>query len=201
MRRWFIPFVAALTLASAQPVLAAKPEQGVVRDFANLATADCHTPEGIAVSPTGTLYAAGLSGKICVVTQGQVTRVIPVPPGPAGVTNLLGELFEPSQGLFVVDIADFGATQSGRLLLVDPDSGLATTLADGFLAPNAIAQNRHRTLFVSDSFAGAIYTVEPTGGGEKPWKTDPKPSTKGAPPSGANGLALDSQEGFPHLAE
>ncbi|HEY3221250.1 MAG TPA: SMP-30/gluconolactonase/LRE family protein [Gemmatimonadales bacterium] len=200
MRRLLISLVAALMLTSAQPVLAAQPEQGVVRDFANLATADCHNPEGIAVSPTGTLYAAGLSGKICVVTQGQVTRVIPVPPGPAGVTNLLGELFEPSQGLFVVDIADFGVTGSGRLLLVDPDSGLATTLADGFLAPNAIAQNRHRTLFVSDSFAGAIFTVEPTGGGKKLWKADPKLSTKGSPPFGANGLAFDRTEGFLYVA-
>jgi sugar lactone lactonase YvrE len=200
MRQWFIPFLAILTLLSSQPLRAAQPEQGAVRDFANLATADCHNPEGIAVSPTGVLYAAGFSGKICVLTQGRVTRVIPVTPGRAGVTNFLGELFEPSQGLFVVDIADFGATASGRLLRVDPDTGAATTLADGFLAPNAIAQNRQRTLFVSDSFAGAIYTVEPTGGGKKLWKADPKLSTKGFPPFGANGVAFDRTENFLYVA-
>lgn len=200
MGRWLIPLITVVTLLSAQPVLAAQPEQGVVRDFANLATADCHNPEGIAVSPTGTLYAAGLSGRICVLTSGQVTRVIAVPPGPAGVTRFLGELFEPSQGLFVVDIADFGASKAGRLLRVDPETGAATTLADGFLAPNAIAQNSHRTLFVSDSFAGAIYTVEPTGGGKKLWKADAKLATKGSPPFGANGVAFDRTESFLYVA-
>ena len=200
MRRWSIAVIAALMLLSGQTALAAQPAQGVVRDFANLATADCHNPEGIAVSPTGVLYAAGLSGHICVLTQDRVTRVISVPPGPAGVTNFLGELFEPSQGLFVVDIADFGATASGRLLRVDPDTGAASTLAGGFLAPNAIAQNRHRTLFVSDSFAGAIYTVEPSGGGKTLWKADPKLSTKGFPPFGANGVAFDRTESFLYVA-
>src|SRR5712691_3101414 len=34
MRRWFIPFVAALALTSAQPVLAAQPQQGVVKTIA-----------------------------------------------------------------------------------------------------------------------------------------------------------------------
>jgi sugar lactone lactonase YvrE len=195
-----MPFIVALALVSAQPVLAAQPAQGVVRDFTNLATRDCHNPEGIAVSPTGVLYAAGLSGHICVVTDGQVTRVISVPPGPAKVTNFLGELFEPSQGLFVVDIADFGASKAGRLLHVDPQTGAAITLAGGFLAPNAIAQNRHRTLFVSDSFAGAIYTVEPTGGGKKLWKADPKLATTGFPPFGANGVSFDRTESFLYVA-
>src|SRR2546429_9274675 len=90
MRRWAIAFAAVLALVSTQPVLAATFRQGVVQNFADLATASCHNPEGIAADAGGTLYAAGVSGNICVVNgAGQITRVIPVAAGHA----LLGELF------------------------------------------------------------------------------------------------------------
>lgn len=204
MRRWSIPLVVVLMLVSAQPVIATQPRQGVVRNFADLATADCHNPEGIAVAPDGTLFAAGLSGNICVVSPaGKVTRVIRVPAGPAGVTNLLGELFAEDEALYVVDIADFTANGThafGRVLRVDVETGTTRTLAGGFLAPNAIAQDEDRTLFVSDSFAGAIYKVDPDEGGRTLWKQDVKLSTNGFPPFGANGLAFDRKGRFLYVA-
>ena len=195
MRRWFIPFVAALALTSAQPVLAAQPEQGVVKTIADANNASCHNPEGITASPSGLLYAAGLSGNICVYTLGgQQVRVIPV----AANHALLGELFVPSEGIYVAD-NNPGFT-GGRLIRVDPESGAVTELATGFGAPNAIARDHLGTLYVSDSFAGAIYTVEPTGGGKKLWKADPKLSTKGSPPFGANGVAFDRTQSFLYVA-
>src|SRR3989442_14389309 len=134
MRRWFIPFVAALALTSAQPVLAAQPEQGVVKTIADANNASCHNPEGITASPSGLLYAAGLSGNICVYTlSGEQVRVIP------GAANhaLLGELFVPSEGIYVAD-NNPGFTSGGRLIRVDPESRSVTELATGFLAPNDI---------------------------------------------------------------
>jgi len=199
-----LALVLTLTIAAVPwPAAAAQPEQGVVRNFGpDLATPDCHNPEGIAVDPSGNLYAAGLSGKVCVVSpRGALIRVIPIAPGPAGVTNLLGELFEPGQGLYLTDIADFAAGGArGRLLKLDPATETVTVLADGFLAPNAIAQDRHRSLYVSDSFAGTIYKVDPSGGGKTPWASDPKLTTAGSPPFGANGVAFDRNERFLYVA-
>ena len=89
MRRWLIPFIAALMLLSGQTVLAAQPQQGVVRDLADANNARCHNPEGITASPKGLLYAAGLSGNICIYDlSGNELGHLTVAPNHA----LLGEL-------------------------------------------------------------------------------------------------------------
>ncbi len=195
MRRWFMPLFAVLMLASAQPVVAAQPEQGVVQDLVDLAGGPCANPEGIAASPNGLLYTSGLTGNVCVITlSGEVTRVIPVAPGHA----LLGDLFVAGQGLFVADGGSF--TGDGRLLKVDPSTGAVTVLATGFLAPNAITQDHRGTLYVSDSFAGAIYTVSPDGGGKTPWKADVLLAPAGNPPFGANGVAFDRTQSHLYVA-
>ena len=59
MLRWLIAFTAVFALISTQPVQAATFRQGVVENFADLATASCHNPEGITADAGGTLYAAG----------------------------------------------------------------------------------------------------------------------------------------------
>ena len=164
MLRWLMPVVAVLVLVSAQPVLAAQPEQGVVRDLVNPAPPGCNNPEGIAASPDGLIYAAGLSGNVCVYTlSGALTRVIPVASG----HMLLGELFVAGQGLYVAD-NNLGFA-GGRVIRVDPRSGAVTELATGFRNTNAITQDHHGTLYVSDSFPnaageGEIYAVSPNGG-------------------------------------
>jgi sugar lactone lactonase YvrE len=195
MRRWFIPLGAALLLATAQPVVAAQPEQGVVQDLVDLAGGPCANPEGIAASPNGLLYTSGLTGNVCVITlSGEVTRVIPVAPGHA----LLGDLFVAGQGLYVADGGSF--TRDGRLLKVDPGTGAVTVLATEFLAPNAITQDHRGTLYVSDSFAGAVYTVSPDGGGKALWKADALLAPAGNPPFGANGVAFDRTQTFLYVA-
>ncbi len=183
--------------------LAAAPQVGVVQNFGPNLLADCPNPEGIAIDPTGNLYAASfpafqavrtLSANICVISPaGALIDKISVPPGPAGVTNLLGELFEPGQGLYVVDFAN-GTPGFGRLLRVDPATHSITTLATRFAAANAIAQDRHRNLFVSDSFEGNIVKVAPDGSSSSVWVSSALLAPQGFPPFGANGVAFDRDQ-------
>jgi len=194
MRRWLIPSIAALMLLSGRTVLAAQPQQGVVRDLADANNARCHNPEGITASPTGLLYAAGLSGNICIYDlSGNELGHLTVAPNHA----LLGELYTP-EGIYVAD-NNPGFT-GGRLIRVDPQTGAFVVLAEGFGAPNAIAQDRSGTLYVSDSFAGAIYTVSPNGGGKTLWRADPQLQPQGNPPFGANGVAFDRTQSWLYVA-
>src|SRR5437899_8934039 len=202
MRRMLLSLVTLAALLAPQPAFAGQPAVGVVTNFGpNLATV-CHMPEGIAIDPSGNLYATSFAfapvANICVESpSGQIIDVIPVPAGKAGVASLLGELFEPSQGLYVVDFAD-GAPTNGRLLRINVQTHAVKVVATGFQAPNAIAQDRHRNLYVSDSFLGAIFKVAPDGSSNKIWIQDPRlmPQPGGSPPFGANGLAFDSNQGF-----
>src|SRR5712664_2251892 len=123
--------------------LAAAPPVGIVQNFGPNLLADCPNPEGIAIDPAGNLYAASFpafqavrtpSANICVISPaGVLVDKIPVKPGTAPVTSLLGELFEPIEGpddsqqsesgvrdrprgnLYVVDFAN-GTAPNGRLL-------------------------------------------------------------------------------------
>lgn len=195
---------AALALVAApQVTLAAAPQVGVIQNFGPNLLADCPNPEGIAIDPTGNLYAASFpafqlvrkpAANICVISPaGVLIDKIAVPPGPAGATNLLGMLFEPGQGLYVVDFAN-GTPGFGRLLRVDPTTHSITTLATRFAAANAIAQDRHRNLFVSDSFEGNIVRVAPDGSSSSVWVSSPLLARQGFPPFGANGVAFDRNQ-------
>jgi sugar lactone lactonase YvrE len=177
-----------------------------VQNYANL-NGHCPNPEGIAIDPVGNVYAAsapkifGGTGpsNICVISTSGAIREIPIAPGPAGVTNLLGELFEPGQGLYTVDYAD-GVAGHGRLLKVDPESGAVTVLALGFAAANGIAQDRHGNIYVSDSYAGTITKVAPDGSKNNVWSADPllKPALEF--PFGANGVTFDRDQTFLYVA-
>jgi sugar lactone lactonase YvrE len=186
MGRWLIPFTVVLALISAQPVLAARFHQGLVQNFADLATASCHNPEGITADAGGTLYAAGLSGNICAVdSDGQVTRVISVAAGHA----LLGELFVDGQIYVADNNGDFSGARVDR---VNVATGAVTVLASGFANTNAFERDGNGTLYVSDSFRGAVYTVNPTTGATAVWKQNEQLRSHGFPGFGANGLAFDA---------
>jgi sugar lactone lactonase YvrE len=198
MLRWSVPFIAALMLLCGQTVLAAHPAEGVVRTLADASNARCHNPEGITASPNGLLYAAGISGNICIYDlRGNELGHLTVEPNHA----LLGELYTP-KGIYVAD-NNPGFT-GGRLIRVDPRTGAYVVLAEGFGAPNAIAQDHRGTLYVSDSFAGAIYTVSPNGGGKTLWKADPLLLAGVCPPFcpgfGANGVAFDRTQSYLYVA-
>ncbi len=195
---------AAFAFFAAPPVaLAAAPQVGVIQNFGPNLLADCPNPEGIAIDPTGNLFAASFpafqpvrtpSANICVISpSGVLIDKIAVRPGPAGVTNLLGELFEPGQGLYVVDFAN-GTPGFGRLLRVDPATHSITTLVTRFAAANGVAQDRHRNLFVSDSFEGNIVKVAPDGSSSSVWVSSPLLVPQGFPPFGANGVVFDRDQ-------
>jgi sugar lactone lactonase YvrE len=195
MKRWLTSFIAVLAFASSQPVLAAQLDEGVVRTLVDVSGTQCHNPEGIEASPNGLLYTAGLSGNVCVYTlDGALVRVIPVAPGHA----LLGELYVAGEGIYIAD--NNGDFSGGRVIRLDPRTGAVTVLASGFGAANAITQSHDGTLFVSDSFAGAIYTVDPATGAKTLWKADPLLLPHGTPAFGANGLAFDRTQSFLYVA-
>src|SRR5438046_2434050 len=205
MRRLVMSLALTAALLAPQPAFAGQPSVGVVTNFGPNLAAVCPMPEGIAVDPTGNLYASSFAFKpianICVENRsGQIIDVIPVAAGKAGVASLLGELFEPSQGLYVLDFAD-GAPTNGRLLRVNVQTHAVTVVATGFQAPNAIAQDRHRNLYISDSFLGAIFRVSPDGA-TTVWIQDPRlmPQPGGSPPFAANALAFARNQGYLYVA-
>ncbi len=204
MRRLMISIAALATLVAPTTAVAGHQDTGEVTNFGPNLTAICHMPEGIAIDPTGNLYASSFAfapvANICVENRaGQLVDVIPVPAAPGKVASLLGELFEPSQGLYVLDFAN-GAAGNGRLLRVNIRTHAITVLATGFAAPNALAQDRHRNLYVSDSFQGAIYKVAPDGSSNRVWIQDVRLQPHGQPAFGANGVAFDRHQHFLYVA-
>jgi hypothetical protein len=98
MRRLLVPLLTLLALLAPQPVFARQPEVGVVTNFGPPLAGICRQPEGIAIDPTGNVYAASFAmtseANICVENRsGQIVDVIPVLAGKAGMVSLLGELF------------------------------------------------------------------------------------------------------------
>ena len=203
--------VLSITLVSVRAdAWAHPPKVGVVQNFGPNLRSDCPQPEGIAVDPSGNLYATSVPlaqgpANICVLSPaGELIDKISVAPGASGFTNLLGDLFEPSRGLYVVDIADDvfinPAAQNGRLLRIDPASHVVTPLATGFVLPNGIAQDRTGNLFVSDSVPGGIFKVAPDGSTMSLWSADPLLSSHHPFPIGANGVAFDRSQRFLYVA-
>src|SRR5207247_10454418 len=119
MRPLRVSFVLMAALLAPLPAFAGQPTVGIVTNFGPNLAAVCPMPEGIAVDPTGNLYASSFAFKpianICVENRsGQIVDVIPVPAGTAGEASVMGEMVEASLGVFVSDIDD-GASTNGRL--------------------------------------------------------------------------------------
>jgi len=206
MRRFLLLGAVLAMLILPGPALAGQGEfeLGPVLNFGPNLQAACHNPEGIAIDPEENLYAASFAfmpvANICVLnSDAEIVDIIPVTHGRAPVASLLGELFEPGQGLYVVDFAN-GQAPNGRLLKIDVTTHAVQTLATGFAAANAIAQDRQRNLFVSDSFTGRIHKVAPDGSRNIVWIDSPLLRTTGQPPFGANGVAFDRDEHFLYVA-
>ena len=203
--RWLIAVLAAVTALT--PVSAAAAT-AAFHNFGPNLQADCPNPEGIALDPAGNLYAASFpllqtqrtpSANICVLNAGgTMVDKFAIAPGPAGVTNLLGELFS-GGSLYVVDFAN-GTAPNGRFLRVDPSTHAVTVLASGFAAANAIAEDAAGNFFISDSFAGTITKVAHDGSSQQIWKQDVLLTTQGQPPFGANGVAFDRLQRFLYVA-
>ncbi len=154
-------------------------------------------PEGLAVSPDGTLYVAIVafapSSEILVLTpRGETLGSIPVSAGPGGITDLVGEAFDSHGNLYVADFADALVAGScgcnGRVLRIAPDGDIAT-VASGFGFPNGLAFNAAGTLYITDSFAGTVSRLSPDGTLSVFVNSDLLRAPAGSnPPVGANGI-------------
>jgi sugar lactone lactonase YvrE len=196
-----LSLLAALGVLATTVPSSASPPVGNISNFTgNLANTICNSPEGIALDPqSGNFFTASdrdgdTVGTVCVFrSNGAFKSSIPIHAGPAGVVALLGLLFEPPHTLFAVDIADGGGT-NGRLISIDTITGNVTTLAGGFSFPNAIAEDGHENLYVSDSVQGTITRVAQDGSHRALWSASSLllPGADASPPLGANGVAFDA---------
>jgi sugar lactone lactonase YvrE len=193
----------AILLVAQQPAIATT-DVGAVRNFGPDLAATCNLPEGVAVDPTGNVYASSLNfaaasgpANICVLDRrGSIVDVISVAPVAGGVAKLLGMLFVPSEGLYVGDMG------GGRVLRIDVGTHAATTIATGFGAPNAFARDHAGNVWVSDSFPGTITKIAPSGDTTVfAYPTELAPREGESPGFGANGLAFDRTQAFLYVAE
>jgi SMP-30/Gluconolactonase/LRE-like region len=163
--------------------------------FATLPPGAAH-PEGITADAHSNIYVttfavAGTSsgvGQIFVFNKhGRLIREVNV----AGSSTFLLDLaFHPHSGVLLV--LDFGAS---KVLSVDPVSGASTVFSDisagGQPGLNVLTFNRDGNVYVSASFAGAIYKIAPGGGPAATWVQSDLLTTTGVPGFGANGLAFN----------
>src|SRR2546428_9635283 len=125
MRRLTLLGAAAITIGLAVPASAASPAAGgSVQNFGPPLAASCHNPEGIAVDPTGNLYAASFAfqpvANICVINRdGVLLDVIPVPAGSAWGAAPPRGVVGTGPGPFVLHFPERPPRQC-RLPLVNP---------------------------------------------------------------------------------
>ncbi|WP_405987008.1 hypothetical protein [Streptomyces sp. NBC_00872] len=155
-------------------------------------------PENIALSPDGTAYVTFAAAR-------QIARVTP-----AGTTRILATLPEPADGGIHTPVLGFalttgivrahdgtlyvlyatgteGLTGLWRLRPGGEPQRIAALPAGGL--PNGLALDpRSRTLYITDSVLGTIWTVPTTGGTPTVWSAAPELGSTGF--LGANGLKI-----------
>jgi len=183
-------------------------------------------PEGITANPaTGDIFVATFdfgpnANKLMRFSKnGTLTAIKDF-----GGTPLLGVDFDAAHGK--VYILNFGASRVQRIsanfdastavenvatipsvgsppprIVGNPDgsSDTITFGSSGFPAPNSMTFSRSGSLYISDSFQGAIFRIDnvatcATPCAVAPVAHDPLLATAGFPPFGANGIALNSDE-------
>ena len=164
--------------------------------FATLPPGAAH-PEGITVDAAGKVYVttfnvgrAGVPGELghlfVFSHNGRLLRQVAV----HNSSPLLLDLaFHPHTGDLLV--IDFGGAQ---VLKVDPMTGesqVFTSLADQ-PGLNVLTFDRHGNVYISASFAGAIFKTGPHGGAATVWVESALLRTSGVPGFGANGLAFNN---------
>jgi sugar lactone lactonase YvrE len=163
--------------------------------FATLPPGAAH-PEGITVDDRGNVYVTTFAvqgtatgnGQMFVFNQhGRLLRQVNV----ANSSTLLLDLaFHPHSGALLV--LDFAAS---KVLQVDPVSGASQVFSDLSAGSqpglNVLTFDRAGNVYVSASFAGAVYKIGPHGGAATTWVQSDLLKTTGVPGFGANGLAFN----------
>jgi DNA-binding beta-propeller fold protein YncE len=99
----------------------------------------------------------------------------------------------------VATLPPLGAPAPRSVANPDGSSDTITFGSNSFPAPNAMTFSRNGSLYVSDSFQGAIFRIDNVATCSKPCAVtplahDPLLATAGFPPFGANGIAINSDE-------
>ena len=165
------------------------------KTFATL-PATAGNPEALTADSAGYLYVSSMfSGDIHKVTPtGDVEQSISVIPS-SGL--LLDLAFHPISGeLLVVDLG------AHALLSVDPDSGTAALFSEfpQTSGPNMMTFDALGRTYVSDSYQGIIWQIEPQGGTPRVWLQHELLATKNYPGFGANGIAFNNDASRMYVA-
>ena len=202
---WMSMFLVAGATAIAAPAAASPPVGTISPVTGNLSQTVCINPEGITIDLQGNIYtgSAALTSPthICKFDHnGAFVKSVAIPAGPGGIAPLLGVHFEPPHTVFALDFANTLASpptsfgnNKGRVLSVNMETGVVTTIASGFAFPNGFAEDLLGRLYVTDSFHGTITRMNQDGSGLTVWSADPLLAGTPFPPLpiGANGIALD----------
>jgi sugar lactone lactonase YvrE len=196
---WIYLVLAICTIA--MPAGATPPVGTISTVTGNLFGTVGSNPEGISIDFRGHIYTGSSPMKptsaICEYEQnGTLIKSVIVPAGPGGLINILGIHYEFPHTVFAVDFANTiqnRTAHQGRVLSINMESGVITTIADGFSFPNAFAQDLHGHLYVSDSFQNTITRMSKDGSNKVVWSSDPLlAGNPAAPlPIGVNGMAFD----------
>lgn len=182
-------------------------------------------PEGIAADPnTGDVFVATFDfgnpnkllrfdrrGRLAAMKDFGGTPLLGLDFGPAdgkiyilnfGASKLQRIAANFSAATPVEDVATFPSIGAPAARSADNPDGSSDTIlfgSAGFPAPNAMTFTRNGSVYVSDSFQGAIYRIDDVAHCTTPCAVslvthDPQLATAGFPPFGANGLALDADE-------
>jgi sugar lactone lactonase YvrE len=179
-------------------------DRGAVQQFASLPAGEAH-PEGITVDQSGNVYVttfdaarAGVPGEVGHLfvfrPSGQLLRQVAV----QGSSPLLLDLaFHPQTGELLV--IDFGGAQ---VLTVNPATGQSQVFTSFVGQPglNVLTFDDVGNVYISASFAGAVFKTGPAGGAAAVWVQSPLLTTTGVPGFGANGLAFNKARTFLFVA-
>jgi sugar lactone lactonase YvrE len=148
-------------------------------------------PEGVAVGKRGTIFVtlAPLGKLIAVHRDGSQRTVATLPTGEG--PSALGLAVDARDNVYVAVTTGDPATTG--VYRVARDGSTTRLPGTGAIAlPNALAFDKHGTLYVTDSTAGAVWRI-PRGGTAELWLQDPLLEGDGSSPLpfplGANGIA------------
>ena len=192
-----VSVVALLAVAGAAPA-------GDARQFFPLAAGNY--PEGIAFGKHGILYLANrrddgahyVSEILAIARDGSVSTLAVLAQlerdGDPGNDGVLGLATDHRGNVYAALVSPDPAAHG--VWRITPDGSRRTRLpgSEGMIFPNALAFDARGSLYVTDSFGGAVWRFPPTGAGA-PWVQHellaPAPEDPyGFPLPGANGIAF-----------
>lgn len=132
-------------------ILIYDPDSGNVTTFVS----GLHRPEGITFDDLGNLYVAETATNqiLKIGTDANITVLVPKSAGIIEPDNIL---FDKTTGLLFVTE---DASPNGRILIVDPVSGITTTFASGLSSPQGMAFDLAGNLYVSEQGLNRIIKI------------------------------------------